>query len=92
MFFGPFVAIWCYCAYWGIRNIKKINESFIILTLGIVAGFALSFLLGKIFFSITAVTLIVVMETLLFNKTLKVKENSKIKGAKTFGKVKEVVK
>ena len=73
LYFVPFLSIFIYSAYIGLKNIKKINQEYILLLLG--AGFALaiSFLAGYTFFNMSTMTIIVVMNTLLMKQTMKIK-------------------
>ena len=73
LYFVPFLSIFTYSAYIGLKNIKKINQEYILLLLG--AGFALaiSFLAGYTFFNMSTMTIIVVMNTLLMKQTMKIK-------------------
>ena len=74
LYFVPFLSIFIYSAYIGLKNIKKINQEYILLLLG--AGFALaiSFLAGYTFFNMSTMTIIVVMNTLLMKQIRKIKE------------------
>lgn len=74
LYFVPFLSIFTYSAYIGLKNIKKINQEYILLLLG--AGFALaiSFLAGYTFFNMSTMTIIVVMNTLLMKQIRKIKE------------------
>ena len=73
LYFVPFLSIFTYSAYIGLKNIKKINQEYILLLLG--AGFALaiSFLAGYTFFNMSTMTIIVVIDTLLMKQTMKIK-------------------
>lgn len=73
LYFVPFLSIFIYSAYIGLKNIKKINQEYILLLLG--AGFALaiSFLAGYTFFNMSTMTIIVIIDTLLMKQTMKIK-------------------
>ena len=73
LYFVPFLSIFIYSAYIGLKNIKKINQEYILLLLG--AGFtlAISFLAGYTFFNMSTMTIIVVIDTLLMKQTMKIK-------------------
>ena len=74
LYFVPFLSIFIYSAYIGLKNIKNINQEYILLLLG--AGFtlAISFLAGYTFFNMSTMTIIVVMNTLLIKQIRKIKE------------------
>ena len=68
LYFVPFLAIFVYGAYIAIKNIKKIDDEYLMLLLGSGFTFALSFFSGYTFFNSSSMMIIVVMNTLLVNK------------------------
>ena len=74
LYFVPFLSIFIYSAYMGIKNIRKISKEYILLLLGVGFAFAISFLAGYTFFNMSTMTIIVVMNTLLMKQTELVKE------------------
>ena len=74
LYFMPFLAIFIYSAYMGIKNIRKISKEYILLLLGVGFAFAISFLAGYTFFNMSTMTIIVVMNTLLMKQIRKIKE------------------
>lgn len=80
LYFGPFLAIFVYGIYFGIRKIKKIDAEYIMYTLGIGMAFAISVFSGYVFFNMSTVTFIAVICALLVNKifTIKNRINDKL--------------
>lgn len=76
LYFVPFFALFIYYIYIGIKNIKKIDFEYILLASGILLSFALSFLLGQLFFNSSAMIIITCMNVLLYNKCTNLKENN----------------
>lgn len=68
LFFMPFLLLFFYIFYIGIKNIKKIDVEYIMLILGDLFAFALAFLTGVTFFSISSATMIICINVLLINK------------------------
>ena len=68
LYFGPFLALFLYFMYFGIRNIRKIDSEYIILVFGLLLSFVLSFLSGYTFFYASASLLIIVICILVLNK------------------------
>ena len=77
LYFIPFLSLFIYYIYIGIKNIKKIDAEYIFLCFGILLSFILSFLVGQIFFNSSAMIIITCMNVLLYNKCINIK-NSKI--------------
>lgn len=73
LYFGPFLAIFVYGIYFGIRKIKKIDAEYIMYTLGIGMAFAISVFSGYVFFNMSTVTFIAVICALLVNKIFTIK-------------------
>ena len=69
----PFIAISLYGIYFSVKNITKIDSEYIMLTLGCLFVFALSFFAGYVFFNSSNMMTIVVLNTLLINKIEKEK-------------------
>ena len=74
LYFGPFLSLFIYSCYFAIRNIKKIDASYILLLGGDVLGFALSFLSGYTFFNASSSLIIVIINVLLINRIKQIKE------------------
>ena len=76
LFFIPYFSIFIYCAIIGIKNIKKIDSQYIMLMLGTLFAYALSFLTGVTFFNIASATMLTFIELLLLNKSINLKEGN----------------
>ena len=68
LYFGPFLALFLYFIYFGIKNIRQIDSEYIILVFGLLLSFVLSFLSGYTFFYASASLLIIVICILVLNK------------------------
>ena len=68
LYFIPFLVLFIYYCYIGIKNIKKIDSEFIFLISGLFLSFVLSFLVGQLFFNSSAMIIITCINVLLFNK------------------------
>ena len=79
LYFVPFLIIWIYGLYNGMKNIKKIDSQYVMLEIGTGFVFLLSFFAGYTFFNSSNMIIIVVLNTMLLNKTykLKLEENKK---------------
>jgi len=75
LYFIPFLSLFIYYIYHGIKNIKKIDSEYIFLCFGILLSFILSFLVGQIFFNSSAMIIITCMNILLYNKCINLKNN-----------------
>lgn len=77
LYFIPFLAIFIYALYIGIKNIKKIDDEYLMLFIGAGFVFAISFFAGYTFFNSSTIMIIIVINTTLINKiqTLKKEEN-----------------
>lgn len=73
LYLGPFLAIFAYGVYFGIRKIKKIDAEYIMYTLGLGLAFAISVFSGYVFFNMSTVTFIAVICALLINKICTIK-------------------
>ena len=69
LYFIPFLLIFIYGVYIGIKNIKKIDEEFLILLAGSFFTFVLAFFTGVVFFHSSCMIIVVVLNVLLLNKT-----------------------
>lgn len=76
LYFVPFLSIFIYGMWFGIKNIKKIDDEYIMLVLGSGFTFALSFFSGYTFFNSSTMIIIVVINTLLINKINKLKKEN----------------
>ena len=73
LYLMPFITISIYGIYQTVKNIKNTDSEKIMLILGCLFVFALSFFAGYVFFSSSNVMIIVVLNTLLINKIEKEK-------------------
>ena len=74
LYFVPFLLIFVYGLYIGIKNIKKIDQEYMMLILGAGFVFAISFFAGYTFFNSSSMIIIVVINTLLVNKIINLKK------------------
>lgn len=74
LYFVPFLSIFIYGVYIAIKNIRKIDDEYLMLLLGSGFTFALSFFSGYTFFNSSSMMAIIVIYTLLINKINKLKE------------------
>lgn len=75
LYFIPFLSLFIYYIYIGIKNVIKIDAEYVFLCFGILLSFILSFLVGQIFFNSSAMIIITCMNVLLYNKCIKLKNN-----------------
>ena len=73
LYFVPFLAIFVYGAYIAIKNIRKVDDEYLMVLLGSGFTFALSFFSGYTFFNSSSMMIIVVMNALLVNKIYNLK-------------------
>lgn len=73
LYLMPFIAIYGYSLYKGIRHIKKVDMEYIMLIAGGGLAFALSVLSGYIFFNASTTMIIILTNVLLVNKTKELK-------------------
>ena len=71
LYFVPFLGIWIYGFYKGIKNIQKIDSTYLILFIGCSFVFVLSFFAGYTFFNSSDMIIIIVLNTLLVCRTKK---------------------
>ena len=74
LYFGPFLAIFIYGIYFGIRKIRHIDREYIMYVLGIGLAFAISVFSGYVFFNMSTSTMIAVICALLINKIFSIKQ------------------
>ena len=74
LYFVPFLVIFIYGTYQGLKNIKKIDENYLMTVIGCGFVFAVSFFAGYTFFNSSNMMIIVVLNTLLINKINQLKE------------------
>lgn len=74
LYFGPFLAIFIYGIYFGIRKIRHIDREYIMYVLGIGLAFAISVFSGYVFFNMSTSTMIAVICALLINKIFNIKK------------------
>ncbi len=77
LYFGPFLAIFVYGIYFGIRKIKKIDVEYIMYVLGIGLAFAISVFSGYVFFNMSTTIVIAVICALLINKICSIKKETR---------------
>ena len=75
LYLMPFIAVYGYSLYKGIRNIKKIDVEYLMLISGGGLAFALSLLSGYIFFNASTTMIIILINLLLL---IKIKEMNQI--------------
>ena len=73
LYLVPFIAIYGYSFYRGIKNVKKIDIEYIMLVAGGGLAFALSILSGYIFFNASTTMIIILINVLLVNKAKEMK-------------------
>lgn len=76
LYFIPFLSIFVYGLWIGIKNIMKIDDEYIIYELASGFTFALSFFSGYTFFNSSSMIIIIVINTLLVNKICKLKKET----------------
>ena len=74
LYFVPFLLIVVYGLYMGIKNIKEIDQEYMMLILGAGFVFAISFFAGYTFFNSSSMIVIVVINALLVNKIINLKK------------------
>ena len=74
LYFGPFLGIFVYGLYFGIKNIKQIDREYIMYFLGIGLAFGISIFSGYVFFNMSTSTMISVICALLINKIVDIKK------------------
>lgn len=74
LYMGPFLAIFIYGCYIAIKNIRKIDAEYLLLILGDILAFGLSFLSGYVFFNQSSALIIVVINVLILNKIDRIKK------------------
>lgn len=79
LYFVPFLVIFLYGVWIGLKNIKKLDAEYIILLAGCFFSFVFGFLSGYTFFNSSTMMLIVVLNVLLINKVLKIKQEEQTK-------------
>lgn len=77
LYFGPFLAIFIYGLYFGIKRFKNIDREYIMYVLGIGLAFAISVFSGYVFFNMSTSTMIAVICALLINKIFYIKQQCK---------------
>lgn len=75
LYFVPFLGISVYGLYFALRNIKRIDTKYIMYLGGSFMAIFLSFLSGYTFFNSSCMIIITVVNVLLINKILKLKEH-----------------
>lgn len=73
LYLMPFIAIYGYSIYKGIKNYKKVDIEYIMLIFGGGLAFILSLLSGYIFFNASTTMIIILTNTLLVNKVKEMK-------------------
>ena len=75
LYFMPFLLVFIYGLYIGIKNIRKIDDEYIMLVLGSGFTFAISLFSGYTFFNSSSMMIIIVIYTLLINKICKLRSS-----------------
>lgn len=75
LYFIPFLSIWIYGIYKGIKNVKQVDASYAMLLIGCGFVFALSFFAGYTFFNSSNMMIIIVLNTLLINRVKQLEQN-----------------
>lgn len=80
LYFMPFVGVFGYAFYIGVKNLKRLDSEYIMLLAGSGFTFALSLFSGYTFFNASTMMISIVINSLLIAKTVKLnkKEESKI--------------
>ena len=78
LFFIPFLALFIYYMYIGIKNIKKIDAEFVFLLSAILLTFVLSFLVGQLLFNSSLMIIMASINALLLNKSIELTSEEKI--------------
>ena len=74
LYLGAFIYILGYGIILFFKNIKKIDDEYILVLSGLAMAFALSTLTGYVFFNISTMTIIVILATILMYNIRKIKE------------------
>ena len=74
LYIGPFLAILIFALIEAIRNIRKIDVEYVMLTLGLAMSLVLSFLSGYVFFATSSMIVIVATSVMLVNKAKHIKD------------------
>lgn len=77
LYFVPFLAIFVYGTYVGLKYRKKISTEYIMLLLGSGFTFALSFFSGYTFFNSSTMMIIIAINVLMMEKIRKIKKEEK---------------
>ena len=76
LFFIPFLSIFIYALYIAIKNLKNLDREYMMLIIGSGFVFAISFFAGYTFFNSSTMMMIIVLNTLLINKIVKLKKEN----------------
>lgn len=74
LYFVPFLTMWIYGVYIGIKNIKKIDSNYVMLVIGTGFVFLLSFFAGYTFFNSSNMIIIVTLNVMMINKAYKLRK------------------
>lgn len=74
LYFIPFLSIFIYSLYIGIKQFKKIDVEYLMLMFGDLFAFGLACFTGVVFFSSSSMMIVIVLNVLLTNKIVKFKE------------------
>ncbi|MBQ7137087.1 MAG: O-antigen ligase family protein [Bacilli bacterium] len=74
IFIGPFFLIFGYGLYKGVKNIRQINVSYLMLLAGCFMTYMISFLAGHTYFNSSVMIVIVLLHTLLLEKAFLLKK------------------
>lgn len=74
LYFGPFLAIFSYGVFFGLKNIKKIDIEYMMYLAGIGLSYFISFLAGHVYFNTSIMPIIIIIHLLLLNKIYTIKK------------------
>ncbi len=77
LFAGPFLTLFGYSIVVGIKNRKKLDVTYLMLLAGCFMTYAISILAGHTYFNTSVMIVIIILHTLLFQKTNEIKEKTK---------------
>ena len=71
LYFAPFLSLFIYAIWRGIKNLKCIDIEYLMLLFGCFLSFVLSFLAGYTYFNSSSMMIIIVLNLLLYSKVKK---------------------
>lgn len=73
LYLVPFLSIFIYGLYMGIKNIKKIDSEYVMYLSGILTSYLISLFAGHTYFNTSVMPIIIILHVLLLNKILDIK-------------------